>query len=120
MASEIKLKFFSERDFERCFPVCFITDMDIQFLLKLDSAREYAGLPFILNCAYRSPSWDKSRGRSGEGYHTKGRAVDVRCCDGESRRKIIEACLHFGLSVGVYRSFLHIDDRENPIIFWSN
>lgn len=119
MASEIKLKYFSENDFERCFPVCFMSDMDEQFLLKLDAVRELAGVPFILNCAYRTPSWDKSRGRSGEGYHTKGRAVDVRCCDGVTRRKIINACIHYGLSVGVYRSFLHIDDRDKPIIFWS-
>ena len=29
--------------------------MDVDFLAKLDEAREYAGIPFVINSAYRSP-----------------------------------------------------------------
>ena len=29
--------------------------MDIDFLAKLDDAREFAGIPFFINSAYRSP-----------------------------------------------------------------
>lgn len=116
----LESKYFKEIEFERCFPVCSLSDMDPVFIGKLDSARKFAGVPFVLNCAYRSPSWDKSRGRSGSGYHTKGRAVDVSCLDSSDRFKIVRACVRFGLSVGVYRTFLHIDDRDEPIIFWSN
>lgn len=113
-------KYFKETEFERCFPVCSLSDMEQVFIDKLDAAREIAGVPFVLNCAYRSPSWDKSRGRSGSGYHTKGRAVDVRCVDPELRYKIVSACIRMSLSVGVYRTFLHIDDRDEPLLFWSN
>ena len=112
--------YFPEVEFNRCFPVCFRSDMDSVFLVKLNRARCLAGVPFVLNCAYRSPSWDKSHGRSGSGYHTKGRAVDVRCLDSSVRYKIVRACVDCGLSVGVYPTFLHIDDRELPIVFWFN
>ena len=67
----LESKHFTETEFERCFPVCSLADMDQVFIDKLDSARKLADVPFILNCAYRSSSWDKSRGRSGSGYHTK-------------------------------------------------
>ena len=30
-------------------------NMDEDFLSKLDEAREFAGIPFIINSAYRSP-----------------------------------------------------------------
>ena len=116
----LESKHFTETEFERCFPVCSLADMDQVFIDKLDFARKLADVPFILNCAYRSSSWDKSRGRSGSGYHTKGRAVDIRCVDSSDRYKIVSACIHCGLSVGIYRTFLHIDDREEPILFWSN
>lgn len=112
-------KFFKESEFERCFPPCFSSDMDEKFMRKLETARELCNLPFELNCAYRAPSWDISRGRSGNGYHTKGRAVDIRCVDGSVRWLIVYACLCVGLSVGIYRTFLHIDDRDKPILFWS-
>ena len=35
-------------------------NMDLHFLDKLDEAREYAGIPFIINSAYRSPSHPES------------------------------------------------------------
>lgn len=85
---------------------------------KLDTAREIARVPFKLLCGYRSPEHDISRGRSGKGYHTLGRAVDVSCVDGVSRWRIVYSCLRVGLSVGVYSSFIHIDNRSNPIVFY--
>ena len=30
-------------------------NMNVDFLAKLDEAREYANIPFIINSAYRSP-----------------------------------------------------------------
>lgn len=47
-------RYFSEKEFNRCFPICFLSDMDQVFIDKLDAARKLAGVPFVLNCAYRS------------------------------------------------------------------
>lgn len=83
----------------------------------LDFAREKAGVPFVLNCAYRSSEWDLSKGRSGKGYHTLGRAVDISCQNSYSRSKILKACLSLGLTCGVSKTFIHVDDRDNQICF---
>ncbi|AYQ58207.1 putative peptidase [Microviridae sp.] len=112
-----KLKYFKPAEFNRCNPSCTIDAMDAQFLKELDICRHIAGVPFVLLSAYRSASHDIQRGRSGVGYHTSGRAVDVKCTDSEDRRAIIEGCLACGLTFGVYPSFIHIDNRPRPIAF---
>lgn len=118
MMSIFELRYFKPSEFEKASPPCSINDMDLSFLYTLDSVRHASGVPFYINSAFRSSDWDKSKGRSGKGYHTLGRAVDIRCTDGLSRRKIISAALEFGLSVGVYSTFLHLDNRDNHIVFY--
>ena len=49
--------------------------------------------------------------------HLKGRAVDVLCTDGIIRAAIVKAALSMGLSVGIMRSAVHIDDREIQTVF---
>lgn len=112
------IRYFQPSEFERCSPACTFQDMDISFLEKLDAAREFAETPFVLLCAFRSKEHDIARGRSGSGYHTLGRAVDIRCVDGKTRWRIIYACMRLDLSVGVYSTFLHIDNRPNCIVFY--
>lgn len=112
------IRYFQPSEFECCSPACSFQDMDISFLEKLDTARDIAQTPFVLLSAYRSPEHDIMRGRSGKGYHTLGRAVDIKCVDGKTRWRIIHACMRLGLSVGVYQSFLHIDNRSNSIVFY--
>ena len=113
----MELKYFKPEEFEKCVPKCSIEQMDSSFLLLLDKCRELAGVPFIITSAYRSRSWDKERGRTGNGYHTKGRAVDVVAVRGEKKRSICAACHKLGLTYGVYGNFIHIDDRDIPIVF---
>jgi hypothetical protein len=50
--------------------------------------------------------------------HLYGRAVDIECPDGATRWKIVKAAMSLGLSVGVMRSALHLDNREGiPTMF---
>lgn len=110
--------YFKEIEFERCVPSCKKSDMDEKFLLKLNSCRELVGHPFILNSAYRSSDWDKSKGRSGTGYHTKGRAVDIRCADGSIRASIVINAMCCGINgIGIAKNYIHLDDRSFPCIW---
>lgn len=113
------LKYFKPSEFEKCNPKCDISQMNPDFLQRLDAARSLCGIIFRLNSAYRSPEYDRSKGRTGKGYHTVGRAVDVACTDSASRAEIIRACVSLGLSCGVSKRFVHIDDRDTsrPIVF---
>lgn len=112
------MKYFKPSEFKRCTPSCEISQMDTDFLELLDKVREDAGVPFVLLSAYRNPSHDMTRGRTGKGYHTLGRAVDVSCMNGNIRLIMIKACISLGLSVGVYPTFLHIDNRSNQVVFY--
>ena len=112
----MKYKYFDWRDFERCTPRCNERQMDSLFMHKLDRAREKAGVPFILNSAYRSVKWEKALGRNGTSSHTKGVAVDIRCVTSSDRLKMISALLEVGFTrIGIYNTFIHVDNDKEKI-----
>lgn len=91
-------------------PSCSLQDMQQNAVDALDRLKEAAGIPIILNSAYRSPAWEKARGRSGTGAHSIGMAFDVRCVDDAARFKILKAAIQTGCArIGVAKSYMHID-----------
>lgn len=109
----ITSKYFIEDEFRKCSPTCSLQDMDPVTIKMLDTAREIAGIPFVLNSAYRSSAWDKRRGRSGTGAHTLGKAVDIRCDSIQNRFKIVNSLLEAGFNrIGISDSFIHADTSE--------
>lgn len=109
----ITAKYFSEEEFKSCSPSCSLQDMKQTTMSKLDTACEIAGIPFVLNSAFRSSAHDRSRGRSGTGAHTLGRAVDIRCNTDRNRFLILEALLKAGFHrIGVSKTFIHADDSQ--------
>ena len=114
-------KYFRESEFKACSPACSLQDMQQHTLDKLDRAREMAGIPFVLNSAYRSPAWDKSKGRSGTGAHTTGCAVDIRCNSDSNRLKIVLAALSVGFRrIGIGKTYIHLDDdpKRTQNVIW--
>lgn len=102
-------KFFKDDEFKRV--ACSRSDINDESLERLDRAREIAGIPFILNSAYRSPETEKAHGRSGSGAHTLGRAFDIRCTDNASRYLIVFGALAAGFRrIGIGSTFVHLDD----------
>ena len=88
---------------------------------RLDMARDIAGIPFVLTPAYRSPEWDRSKGRSGTSAHTLGCAVDIRCNTLQNRFKIVDALRKAGFRrIGIANSFIHADDsdRHTQDVIW--
>lgn len=107
-------KYFSPAEFRRCVPSCKIEDMDAGFLEVLDRVRESAGIPLVLNCAYRSKAHEKAKGRTGNSAHTRGKAVDIRANSNATRMKIVRAALENGITrIGIGRTFVHIDNDES-------
>lgn len=105
-----KYKYFTDDDFKNAFPACSIDDMNENLLFGLDIARQKAGIPFIINSAYRSVEWEKSRGRTGLSSHTKGKAVDIKCSCSYDRLIIVRALIEAGFErIGVYDTFIHVD-----------
>jgi zinc D-Ala-D-Ala carboxypeptidase len=85
-------------------------NMDVEFLDKLDEARAYAGIPFIINSAYRSPEHPESI-KNPTSSHIKGLAVDIRAMDSPTRFIILDALMVVGFRrIGVSETFIHVDN----------
>ena len=95
-------------------------NMDEDFLSKLDEAREFAGIPFIINSAYRSPEHPLSI-KNPTSSHIKGLAVDIKATDSSTRFKVIEALVSVGFTrLGIADTFIHVDwdfDKSQEVIW---
>ena len=110
MKNMIKAKYFKESEFRQCVPACSLQDMNQGLMYMLDNARERAGIPFVLNSAYRSEAWEKKQGRNGTSSHTKGLAVDIRCNTNANRMKIVRALMETGFTrIGIGKTYIHAD-----------
>lgn len=118
---KIKSEFFAEVEFQRCTPPCSLQDMQQSAMDVFDAVRRRAGIPLIINCAYRSVEWDKKRGRSGNSSHTKGVALDIRANSSATRMKIVSAAMAEGVRrIGIGKGFVHldIDDTLAQDVMW--
>ena len=104
------MKWFSEIEFRRCVPACHMADMDAAFLAKMDEVREVAGIPLVLNSAFRTQAWERAHGRSGTSSHCKGLAVDIRCNTYANRWRIVTAAIFCGIRrIGIGKTYVHLD-----------
>ena len=87
--------------------------MDTDFLAKLDKAREFAKVPFVINSAYRSPEHAESI-KNPTSSHIKGLAVDIKATDSRTRYKVLNALIHVGFNrIGIADTFIHVDDDKD-------
>ena len=95
-------------------------NMNKDFLAKLDEAREYANIPFIINSAYRSPEHPESI-KNPSSSHIKGLAVDISVKDSRTRFLILDALLVVGFNrIGISNTFIHVDldlDKSKSVIW---
>lgn len=116
----MNLRYFVESEFEQARPACSLSDMDANFMQRLDTARELAGVPFIINSAFRSVEYEKSKGRKGTSSHCKGCAVDLHCISASNRFNIVSALVKAGFKrIGIAKTFIHVDfDNEKDSFIW--
>ena len=95
-------------------------NMCTDFLAKLDEAREYAGIPFKINSAYRSPEHPLSI-KNPSSSHIKGLAVDISVNDSRTRFLVLNALIHVGFTrIGIADTFIHVDfdfDKSQNVIW---
>ncbi|MDR2233916.1 MAG: hypothetical protein LBE56_12465 [Tannerella sp.] len=117
----ITANFFKESEFQRCVPACSLQDMDQELMNRLDLLREKAGIPLVLNSAYRSVAHEKKMGRAGTSAHTLRVAVDIRCGTDANRFKIVKAAIELGFArIGIAKTYLHLDisTRHTQEVVW--
>ena len=97
-------------------------NMDSQFLTKLETAREYAGIPFRITSGYRTKERNSQVTGVPDSAHTKGLASDIACSSGRERCIILKALLDAGFNrIGVANTFIHVDnDPSKPSdVIWT-
>lgn len=94
--------------------------MNLDFLHKLDEARELAGVPFIITSGYRTPQHNLDVGGRVGSSHIKGLAVDISCDNSGHRERILTALIQVGFKrIGIAKSFIHTDlDHDKPNAIW--
>jgi hypothetical protein len=87
-----------------------VKDLKYKLVYRLETARELAGIPFIITSGFRSPEEDVAVGASGTSAHTRGLAVDLRCRTSQDRFKIVRALILAGFNrIGDEIDHVHAD-----------
>ena len=117
--------YFKESEFKMGNEIVF-DNMQEDFLCLLDDLRLYVKEPLIINSSYRSLEYNEIIQKrvnkdytpySSKSKHLTGIAVDLHCTNGALRLKIVHNALDLGLSVGIGKTFIHVDNRSKQIIF---
>ena len=106
----MELQWFKSEEFEKCLVPCKMEQCDETALARLDRLRSLCGFPIRLNCAYRSPEYDKAQGRSGNSAHCCGLAFDIAYKNSEQLAYIVATAQKVGfLRIGIGKKFVHLD-----------
>ena len=98
-----------------------LNEMDHEFLVKLDELRERVGFPFIITSGYRDATHpaEARKAEPGTGTHCQGIAADIAVSNGFERMNIVHEAIKMGFSIGVARTFVHVDDRKTTPVMWT-
>lgn len=92
--------------------------MDPDFLEKLDSIREEAGIPFHVNSGYRTEAQNIKDGGKKDSAHRKGKAADISAISSHDKFMIVRAAIEKGiLRIGIGATFIHLDNACDSLPF---
>ena len=98
-----------------------LNKMDHEFLVKLDELREKVGFPFRITSGYRDATHpaEARKAEPGTGTHCQGIAADIAVSNGFERMNIVHEAIKMGFSIGVARTFVHVDNRKTTPVMWT-
>ena len=89
-------------------------------VVSLQHIRDIFKRPMPINSGIRCYKWNESVGGAKKSQHLPSqgcRGVDIGVNDREGRIIIIREALKLGLSVGIHKSFIHLDNRNIQRVF---
>lgn len=110
------LKYFKLEEFDSSDHKGSGINMDTNFLLLLDKARDIAQVPFQISSGYRTNEHNKRVGGVQGSSHTKGYAADIVTTSSTHSWVIMQSLLKVGFNrIGIKNSFIHVDnDPDKP------
>ena len=126
----MSFKYFNNKDFQGtwCVPKCDISDIDKDFLTRLDKAREFSGerakqdentVVYGILSAFRTVEHELKNGRDGNSPHTRRVAVDIRALNSRDFFYITYGLMLAGftrIGLNYKRKFIHVDeDVTKPV-----
>lgn len=114
-----KFKHFKKEEFT-CKCGCGFNNMEFQIIKMLDDARDFAQIPFKINCGCRCEKHNKEVGGVEKSSHCDGLAVDISALSGAYKYMIVGSLFIVGFKrILIYDSFIHVDidlSKVNPIL----
>jgi hypothetical protein len=95
-------------------------NIDPNLIIKLQKIRNDYAYPMTVNSGIRCPKWNAEVGGRPGSHHLPAQgccAVDIHMTDRRGRAILVRRGLELGLSIGVYKVFIHLDNRLNQIIW---
>tara|TARA_R100000742_G_C4262820_1_gene80661 strand:- start:40 stop:402 length:363 start_codon:yes stop_codon:yes gene_type:complete len=117
----LDLTFFKISEFDSPDEVGSGFKMDRDLLIKLDSARGIAGVPFKITSGYRTKERNKLVGGRVGSSHLTGKAVDIGYYGSRERYLIVQSLMHVGINrIGIGKTFIHcdVDNLKDPDVIW--
>jgi hypothetical protein len=98
-------------------PCCHKNQTVIDFIKKLQIARDYSGIPFKINSGYRCARHNKAVGGVINSAHLKGMAADIATLLSIDRYKIVDGLIMAGFErIEICPTWTHCDiDETKPI-----
>jgi uncharacterized protein YcbK (DUF882 family) len=117
------MKNFKKSEFTNDGKIVF-DKMNHLFLEKLDKAREYSNVFFILTSSWSTPEIDKKNDvkRKKTSSHYKGIAVDISAKSSNDKFEIVTALLKAGFTrIGIGSNFVHVDNDMGKVqyVIWT-
>lgn len=87
-----------------------VSFLNIQLEQKLDAVQSICASQIIITDAFRTKEQEIKMGGTGNGAHTRGLAVDIRCKDDQTRFNILQALILYGFKrIGIEADHIHAD-----------
>ncbi len=113
-------KYFKSSEFDSPDLVGSGERMQIEFMRRLEAAREIAGIPFVINSGFRTRARNKAVGGAANSTHLAGWAADISAVTPSIFETILQACILAGFPrFGIMETALHVDCHPaRPASFW--
>ena len=120
--ANLKLKYFKISEFDSPDLKGSGSKMDVEFLQKLDKAREIAGCTFKINSGYRTQKHNLYVGGRFGSSHKLGLAADIHYSGSRERFLIMDALMQVGINrIGLGTTFIHadLDRKKDDKVIWT-